>query len=127
MASFRMSRLAALSILILSVCFAGACKEEGSGVEVKALKITGHKAVSDGQLRSVLATGVSSKLPWGDKAYFDRRQFEADLKRIVAYYHDRGFPDARIRSHEEQLSSDQKSIRIRIDVEEGEPIRVERV
>ncbi len=124
MCQLRLSRLAALLLCLL---LASACLEQGSGIQVKSLKFTGNKAVSDGQLKGVLATAVSSRLPWGDKQYFDRRQFEADLKRIVAFYHDRGFPEAKIRSFDAKLSSDQKSINIRVDVEEGEPIRVERV
>jgi outer membrane protein assembly factor BamA len=124
MACLRASRLPALLVLLLSLV---ACKEDGTGVEVKSLKIAGHKAVSDGQVRSVLATAVSSKLPWGDKQYFDRRQFEADLKRIVAFYHDRGYPDARIKSYDAKLSGDQKSVDLRIEIEEGQPIRVEKV
>ncbi len=55
------------------------------------LQVHGIKAVTDGQLRSVLATTPSSKLPWGDKHYFSREQFNADLKRIEAFYKDRGF------------------------------------
>jgi outer membrane protein assembly factor BamA len=106
---------------------AAACKEEGSGVEVKSLKLVGHKSISDGDVRSVLASAVSSKLPWGQKQYFDRAQFEADLKRIIAFYQDRGFPDAKIRSFDAKLSSDQKSVDLRIDIDEGEPVRVERV
>ena len=51
--------------------------------------------------------GASSKLPWGEKRYFNREQFEADLKRIVAFYHDRGYPDARITSFDAKLSTDQ--------------------
>jgi outer membrane protein insertion porin family len=124
MCQLRMSRLAALLVF---VALTSACLEPGSDIEVKSLKFTGHKAVSDGQLRGVLATSVSSRLAWGDKQYFDRRQFEADLKRVVAFYHDRGYPDAKIKSFDTKLSPDQKSISIRIDVEEGEPMRVERV
>ena len=37
-----------------------------------------------------------SRLPWGRKRFFDRRAFDADLKRIEAFYRDRGFPDARV-------------------------------
>jgi outer membrane protein assembly complex protein YaeT len=124
MCQLRLSRLAALLVFL---AMASACLEPGSDIQVKSLKFAGNKAVSDGQLRGVLATAVSSHLPWGDKQYFDRRQFEADLKRIVAFYHDRGYPDAKIKSFDAKLSSDQKSVNIRIDVEEGEPMRVERV
>ena len=117
--------------VLFMLAFSIACKEEGS-VEVSSLTFTGTKAVTSGQLKSVLATAASDKvlgvkLPWGDKRYFSRQQFEADLKRIVAFYKDRGYPDARIASFDAQLSADQKSVSIAIDISEGEPIRVERV
>jgi outer membrane protein assembly complex protein YaeT len=124
MSLLRATRLAALLLFLPA---ASACVEEESGVQVKSLKFTGIEAVSDSQLKSVLATAVSSRLPWGDKFSFDRQQFEADLKRIVAFYRDRGYPKARVRSFDVKLSDDQKSVRLTIDIEEGEPIRVERV
>src|SRR5215208_506082 len=87
----RVLRATCLCVLIA----AAACKEEG-GVKVSSFKFIGTRAVSDGQLRSILATAASSKLPWGEKHYFSREQFEADLKRIAAFYKDRGYPDARV-------------------------------
>jgi len=41
------------------------------------LHLTGVKAVKPGQIKSALATVSSSKLPWGDKRYFRREQFDA--------------------------------------------------
>jgi outer membrane protein assembly complex protein YaeT len=114
--------------LLLSVAIgAAACKEDGTGVQVKELSFTGLKAVTADQVRSVLATSASSKLPWGDKQYFDRTEFEADLKRIIAFLADRGYPKARIRTFDVKLSDDQRSAKITIDIEEGEPLVVERV
>ena len=75
----------------------------------------------------MISTTESPKVPWGPREYFSREEFEADLKRVVAYYRDRGYPDVRVKSFDARLSDDQKSVRLRIDIEEGEPIRVERV
>jgi outer membrane protein assembly complex protein YaeT len=105
---------------------AAGCKEEG-GVKVKSLKFEGLQAVTHSQLVAVLATGESSKIPWGEKRYFSREQFEADLKRIVAFYRDRGFPDARVSTFDVKLSPDQSSVDIVIRISEGEPMRVERI
>jgi outer membrane protein insertion porin family/translocation and assembly module TamA len=118
------TRFALLPLLLLA---AAACREDRGGVEVKDLSFTGNKAVSNDQLKSVLATAESAKLPWGAKEYFSREEFEADLKRMVAFYRDRGYPNARVRSFDARLSDDQQSVRLRIDLDEGEPIRVERV
>ena len=102
------------------------CKEEG-GIKVSSFTFNGTRAVTPGQLKSVLATSASSKIPWGDKHYFSRSQFEADLKRIVAFYKDRGYPDARVTSFDAKLNDAQTSVSITVEISEGEPIRVERV
>jgi len=121
-----LSRTLPILLLTASLGVSG-CIENGSGVEVKELSFTGVKAVTSGQLKSVLATTQSSRLPWGEKQSFDRRQFEADLKRIEAFYHDRGYPNARVRSFDVKLSDDQQSVRVKVDIEEGEPVLVERI
>jgi outer membrane protein assembly complex protein YaeT len=117
----------ALTLTLFGIVLTAACKEEGAGIEVKDLTFTGIKAVSSSQLKSVLATSESARLPWNDKQYFDRGQFEADLKRILAFYEDRGYPAAKVRSFDVTLSSDQSSVKIRVDIEEGAPILVERI
>jgi outer membrane protein assembly complex protein YaeT len=114
-----------LACCLMAVAVTG-CREEG-GIEVKRFTFHGTDAVSDGQLRSVLATGASSRIPWGTKRYFNRQQFEADLKRIVAFYRDRGFPDARIVDFDVELSENQESVSIAITVDEGAPIVAERI
>jgi len=118
----------ALSALLLCVLAAAttACKEE-SGVKVSSFRFTGTKAVTPAQLKAVLATSASSKIPWGQKHYFSRDQFQADLKRIVAFYKDRGYPDARVKSFDAKLNDTQTSVDITVNIEEGEPVRVERV
>ena len=105
---------------------AAACKEEG-GVKVSSFTFNGTKAVTPNQLKSVLATSASSKIPWGQKHYFSRDQFEADLKRIVAFYRDRGYPDARVTSFDAKMNDTQTSVSITVNISEGDPIRVERV
>lgn len=112
-----------LAFLLLGVA---ACKEEG-GVKVSSFEFHGNEAVSAGQLKQVLATQASSWIPWGQKHYFSREQFEADLKRIEAFYTDRGFPNARVTDFDVQLSEDQSSVDISIDIAEGEPLLVERI
>ncbi len=112
------------------LCFllltAAGCEEERS-VKVSSFTFKGTKAVTTAQLKSVLATNASSKLPWGQKHYFSRDQFGADLKRIVAFYQDRGYPDARITSSDAKLNADQTSVNITVTIDEGQPVRVERV
>jgi outer membrane protein insertion porin family/translocation and assembly module TamA len=122
-----MCRPAVKPILLFTVLIlAAACREEG-GVKVTGFTFKGNQAVASAQLKKVLATQAGSKLPWGQKQYFSREQFEADLKRIAAFYTDRGYPDARVTSFDVQLSQDQTSVDITVNISEGEPIRAERI
>lgn len=115
-------------LLVVTVALAAAgCKDEGAGVKVSKFTFKGTKAVSAGQLKSVLATHASSRLPWGEKHYFSREQFDADLKRIVAFYKDRGYPDARVTSFDVKLNDDQTSVSVVVQIDEGEPVRVESI
>lgn len=117
----------ALSLLLLgSFAFLSGCKEE-STVKVAHLKFNGVKAVEVSQLRSVLAIVQSSRLPWGAKHYFEREQFDADLKRIAAFYHDRGYPDAKVTSFDVKLNDKQDAVDITINIDEGRPVLVERI
>src|SRR6188508_174379 len=113
-------------LLCVIAASAASCKEEG-GVKVTSFTFKGTKAVTSGQLKSVLATAASSKIPWGEKHYFSRDQFEADLKRIVAFYRDRGYPDARVTSFDVKMNDQQDAVAVTVTVEEGQPILVEQI
>src|SRR5437868_7825315 len=112
----------ALALFFLGIS-AAACKEEGT-IKVHSLKFNGVKAVAAGRLRDALATKQSSKIPWGKKAYFDRSRFDADLKRIQAFYADRGYPDARVTGFDVKLNDKQDSVDLVVTINEGQPITV---
>jgi outer membrane protein assembly complex protein YaeT len=116
-----------LLLVCLLAGLAGCVEGEQSPVRVNSVKFDGVKAVKTGQLRSILATTQSSKLPWGAKHYFTREQFEGDLKRIVAFYKDRGYPDAKVRSFDVKLNDKQDAVDVTINVDEGPPILVEAI
>jgi len=109
--------------LVFAVLSSAACKEEGT-ITVHSLKFSGVKAVDEGRLRDALATKPSSKLPWGKKAYFDRSRFDADLKRIQAFYADRGYPDARVTGFDVKLNDKQDQVDVTLTISEGEPVTV---
>src|SRR5438105_981961 len=112
----------ALALVFLGIS-AAACKEEGT-IKVHSLKFNGVKAVAAGRLRDALATKQSSKIPWGKKAYFDRSRFDADLKRIQAFYADRGYPDARVTGFDVKLNDKQDAVDIAVTIDEGQPVTV---
>lgn len=100
---------------------------EDSQIKVTALEIRGARGVSASRIKSVLATRASGRWPWSKARYFDRDAFERDLERIRAYYVDRGYPDAKVAGVETNLSRDQSRISLIVNVDEGEPNRVESV
>jgi outer membrane protein assembly complex protein YaeT len=103
-----------------------ACREEGS-IQVKSITFDGARQVDEGRLKGVLATKESSWLPWGPKKYFDRSRFDADLKRIRAFYADRGFPDARVESVDVQMNDKKDAVSVTVHISEGEPVIVDDV
>jgi outer membrane protein assembly complex protein YaeT len=110
-------------LLAITLCVAG-CREQGD-IMIRSLEFRGVEKIDKKALTNVLATKQGSRLPWGRKSYFDRSAFEADLQRIQAFYLDRGFPDARVRSFDVQLNAEQDEVRVIVEISEGEPIRVD--
>ena len=96
-------------------------------IKVTSFKIQGAKALSGLQVISVLGTHASSWIPWGRKRYFDRAVFDADLRRIEAYYSDRGYPDAKVTAFDAKLNDKQDAIALTVTVNEGEPLLVDRI
>ncbi len=94
-------------------------------IKVSALRITGADAIGDSRVKSVLGTRAGSWLPWGRRRYFDRVVFDADLRRIEAYYRDLGYQDAQVTAFDVQLNERQDAVRLSITVREGEPLRVD--
>ena len=119
----RVSRHAVSPSLVLGAGRAPACKEEGT-IKVRSLSFKGVNAVDEGRLKNALATRQSSKMPWGKKAYFDRSRFDADLKRIQAFYADRGYPDARVTGFDVKLNDKQDAVDLTVTIAEGEPVTV---
>lgn len=112
-----------LSLLVVCALVVSSCKESGT-VRVTSLTFTGVKAVDEARLRAALATRVSSKIPWGRKAFFDRSRFDADLKRLEAFYADRGFPDARVTGFDVKLNDQQDAVALTVTIDEGAPVTV---
>ena len=112
-----------LFFLFLGAAAGAACREEGD-IQIASLDFNGIEQIDAGALKAVLQTKKGSWIPWGRKRFFDRRVFETDLKRIEAFYSDRGFPDARVASFDVQLNSTQDEVSITVNITEGEPVRV---
>lgn len=111
-------------IVLAGLLIAAAGCKEGGTVRVHSLNFRGVQAVDAARLRDALATRQSDKLPWGKKRFFDRARFDADLKRIQAFYADRGYPDARVTGFDVKLNDKQDAVDITVTISEGEPVKV---
>src|SRR6266568_201182 len=109
--------------LFATAALSAGCKEEGT-IKVHRLSFTGVKAVDESRLKDALATRQSSRIPWGRKYFFDRSRFDADLKRIQAFYADRGYPDARVSGFDVKLNDKQDAVDLTVTIAEGEPVKV---
>ncbi|MGE3704581.1 MAG: outer membrane protein assembly factor [Vicinamibacterales bacterium] len=123
-------RPAAVALCLLALLLFGgpraslAAQGEGE-VRVRSLSFRGLAHVDEARLRTALATRVSSRLPWGRHALFDRSRLEADLKRIQAFYADLGYPDARVVDVDVTPNAAGDAVDIVLAVDEGDPVLVE--
>jgi outer membrane protein insertion porin family/translocation and assembly module TamA len=90
---------------------------------VTSVRFTGVSAVSSGALASALATRASSRLPWGTKRYFSRAELLLDLRRIRAFYADRGYPRARVDTWDQKIRGRDK-VDVTFHITEGPPVRL---
>jgi outer membrane protein assembly complex protein YaeT len=125
-----MRRLIQGAVVLLVAATMG-CKTDDT-IAVRSLTINGTHSIDVDALKAVLATRENSKLPvlnvrlpWASQRnFFDRNRFDADLKRVEAFYADRGFPDARVTSFDVKLNDKHDAVDISITVDEGNPVRV---
>ncbi|MGH9345705.1 MAG: BamA/OMP85 family outer membrane protein [Vicinamibacterales bacterium] len=113
-----------LATVVLGAFLAAPARRDDGEIKVESLTFNGVESIDEGQLRNVLQTKKGSWLPWGRQRYFDRRAFESDLKRIQAFYHDRGFPDARVTSFDVTLNDRQDEVDLTINISEGDAVRI---
>ena len=112
-------------LLACAMLFATACHEEG--IEVTTSRSRAFTLSRRADVLNVLATRKSGMLPWSPKHGFDKAQFEADLKRIQAFYIDRGYPNARITSVDAKVNDKRDAVSLHIVIDEGAAILVDDV
>ncbi len=108
---------------MLAALFATGCKEEGT-ITVRSIDFVGVQAVDVSRLKTALATRESARLPWGRKYAFDRSRLDEDIKRLEAFYADRGFPSAHVTDVQVTPNEAQDAVSVTITVVEGAPIPV---
>ena len=103
-----------------------ACRETGD-VQVTSITFVGTNAVKTEELENVIATQESGFLPWSRKRFFDRAEFDQDVKRIQAYYADKGYPDAKVVNVDVQLNDAKDKVALTVEIAEGDPVIVSAV
>ena len=112
-----------LCVLVLAAAVtAGGCREEGD-VQIASIHFNGVEQIDEGALKGALQTRRLVD-PVGAETILRPSGFEADLKCIESFYHDRGFPDARVASFDVALNDAQDKVSITVNISEGEPIRL---
>ena len=115
-----------LATIVLIAFAAASCRETGD-VQVTSIEFSGATAVSADELKGVIATQESGFLPWSRKRFFDRAEFDSDVKRIEAFYADRGYPRAKVVGVDVALNDAKDKVAITVEISEGEPTIVENV
>jgi len=118
------------SLIVLS-CWAGVeigCAHSNPGLDppVHSLKFEGNKSFSDGTLREKLATEVTPWWPLAQPRRLDIAALDLDLKRVSAFYADRGYFDTHIGRRRIDPRAD-GSVDITIALDEGQATHIDQV
>jgi outer membrane protein insertion porin family/translocation and assembly module TamA len=113
-------------VLVVFALAASACRETGD-VQVTSIEFEGVSAIKADDLKAIIATRESGFLPWSRRHFFDRPEFDRDVQRIVAYYADRGFPNAKVTGVDVRLNDAKDKAAITVRIDEGQPIIVEAI
>jgi outer membrane protein insertion porin family len=116
---------AVLALAAIALCTAS-CHENGD-VQVTNISFAGNTAIPAEQLKTVISTQESGFLPWSRKHFFDRPEFDRDVKRIEAFYADRGYPKAKVVGLDVKLNDAKDKVAIVVKIDEGAPIVIEKV
>ena len=121
-------------IVIVALSAAISACKDGDTVVVHSLTFTGVRGVDVTRLKGVLATRENTRvpvvgweLPWSTKRPFTRDRFDADLKRIEAFYTDRGYPDARVTAFDVKLNRKKDAVDVTVAIDEGQPVKIAQV
>lgn len=94
--------------------------DRGPKVEVDEIRIRGNEAVSDRRINRRMKTDEDRWWRFWSSATFDRQTYEEDLQRILDYYNERGYYDARIIEDTMYVQNgDDPGVVIELAVDEG--------
>lgn len=90
----------------------------------KDLIISDNEKVGTSELKDSLSTKMRPwYAPWRARPVFDPAVFASDLERIVRFYQDKGYYEAKV-SYDLDVDTKEGLVTAKIQISEGEPIRV---
>lgn len=97
--------------------------EEGKKIYIKEISFEGNTTFDDGDLEDVIETSTKGFLSWlTESGLLNRDKLNQDSTRIVAFYHNNGFLEARV--GEPVVTQDEEWLYIKFIVEEGPRFKV---
>ncbi len=91
---------------------------EGKKIYIKEIRFHGNKTFSSSELEDVMKTGTHGFFSWlTDAGLLDMDQLKQDADRIVAFYNNHGFLDAKI--SDPIITQDKEWLYITFDIDEG--------
>ncbi|MCB9565472.1 MAG: outer membrane protein assembly factor BamA [Kofleriaceae bacterium] len=94
--------------------------DERAKVQIRDVQFIGNEAISDDELRGLIATQKGGALSFlNDSGTFNEEAFERDLLIISAHYWDKGFATVNVGEPQLRLSRDKRYMYLSIPIEEG--------
>jgi outer membrane protein insertion porin family len=97
--------------------------DRGPKVKVQDIQVHGNEYFSDRRVRKKMDTKSDSRWRFWRGAKFDRKKFEEDQQKVLDFYRERGFYDARIVTDSVYMTNvdSDPGLVVAITVEEGNP------
>jgi translocation and assembly module TamA len=105
------------ALLVLSACATPSTPFEGRPVLV-GIDFVGNHSISSGELLAHIATSPTSGFFKKTARYYDADLFAIDLKRIVRWYNQKGFYEAKITGVDE-VRDEEGRVKLAVHIEEG--------
>lgn len=97
--------------------------DEGKKIYIKEISVEGNTTFTDSELLGEIETGEKWFMSWlTDTGLLDMNKIQQDSQRIVGYYNNHGFLEAKI--GEPQIRQEEEWLYVKFVVEEGQRYRV---
>ncbi|MBI5787234.1 MAG: outer membrane protein assembly factor BamA [Candidatus Schekmanbacteria bacterium] len=94
--------------------------EEGEEITIAEIKFEGNQGFGDDELKKILKTSEHGFMSWlTSSGYLKQEELDADMERLLAFYYDNGYIQAKITDPQVVFSEDKTELRIIISINEG--------